>query len=157
MFIDDEEVNQFDSKWESKFKNLVINMLISLKNEIKEVYETGEEGSKTFIEFNILTLIEELIGNKYLSLIQNYDEDIIHKFVKNLFTIIKAEEIKQKCTEGKNDNENSEKPNLLSVDEIFKIANKDKERLEKEKKEKTEDNSQKKYSDFYYLTSLFKN
>jgi hypothetical protein len=73
MFIDDEEVNQFDSKWESKFKNLVINMLISLKNEIKEVYETGEEGSKTFIEFNILTLIEELIGNKYLSLIQNYD------------------------------------------------------------------------------------
>ena len=157
MLIDDEEINKFDSKWESKFKKLVINMFISLKNEIKGVYETGEDGAKAFIEYNILTLIEELFGQKYLSLIQKYDKDIINKFVENLFTIIKAEEIKQNCTEGKKDNENIEKPILLSVDEIFKIANKDKERLEKEEKEKSEDDNQKKYSDFYYLTSLFKN
>ena len=53
-----------------------------------------------------------------------------------------------------------ERPSLLSIDEIFKIANKDKERLEKEEKDNSGNNNgnnNKKYSDFYYLTSLFKN
>jgi hypothetical protein len=41
------------------------------------------------------------------------------------------------------------------VEEIFRIASKDKEKLEKE--ENSEENKQKKkYSDFYYLTSLYK-
>jgi len=48
----------------------------------------------------------------------------------------------------------------LTIDEIFKIAMKDKERLEKEEKEEKEkgeeDQDKKKYSDFYYMTSLFK-
>ena len=88
--------------------------------------------------------------------IQSYDEDIINKFVDNLFTFIKAQDIKNKC-QNENNNQNAETPNLLSIDEIFKIATKDKERLEKEDKEKTEEERKKKYSDFYYLTSLFKN
>ena len=53
MFIDDNEINKFDLKWEDKIRKLVINMFISLKNEVKEVYETGEDGSKTFIEFEL--------------------------------------------------------------------------------------------------------
>ena len=45
--------------------------------------------------------------------------------------------------------------NLLSVEEIFKIAQKDKEKIEKGNNE--ENNAdKKKYSEFYYLTSLFK-
>ena len=158
MFINGNEVNKSDSVWENKFRILVINMLISLKNELKEVYESGEDGAKAFIEFNILTLIENFIGQKYLTLIQTYDKDIINKYVENLFIIIKAEEIKNKCEqEKKNNGEKSERPSLLSLEEIFKTATKDKERLEKEEKEKTEDSKQKKYSDFYYYTSLFKN
>ncbi len=164
MFIDDNEINKFDSEWEDKIRKLVINMFISLKNEVKEVYETGEDGSKTFIEFNILTLIENFIGQKYLNLIQSYDKNIVTKFVENLFTIIKSEEIKDKYKNEKDDNdnnnntnENDERPNLLSVEEIFKIASKDKERLDKEKNEKSEENNKlKKLSDFYYTTSLFK-
>ena len=157
MFIDDNEVNQPDSTWENKFRSLVIAMLISLINELKEVYETGEDGAKTFIEFNILTLIENLVGQKYLASIQNYDEDIVSKLVENLCTIVKAEEIKNKCNKEKNGNtvNETERPNLLSVEEIFRIASKDKEKLEKE--ENSEENKQKKkYSDFYYLTSLYK-
>ena len=159
MFIDDNEVNQPDSKWEDKFRKLVIDMLISLINEVKEVYETGEDGAKTFIEFNILTLIENFVGQKYLALIQSYDEDIVNKYVENLFTIVKAEEIKEKCKEEKSDNKvnENERPNLLSIEEIFRIASKDKEKLEKEEKENSEENKSKKYSEFYYLTSLFKN
>ena len=156
MFIDDNEINKTDSKWEDKLRQLVINMFINLINEVKEVYESGEDGAKTFIEFNILTLIENFIGQKILALIQSYDEDIINKFVENLFTLIKAQDIKNKC-QNENNNQNTETPNLLSIDEIFKIATKDKERLEKEDKEKTEEEKRKKYSDFYYLTSLFKN
>ena len=156
MFIDDNEVNKTDSNWEDKFRKLVLNMFINLINEVKEVYESGEDGAKTFIEFNILTLIENFIGQKYLTLIQSYDEDIFNKYVENLFTFIKAQDIKNKC-QNENNNQNAETPNLLSIDEIFKIATKDKERLEKEDKEKTEEERKKKYSDFYYLTSLFKN
>ena len=37
-------------------------MFLSLINELKDVYETGEDGAKTFIEFNILSLIENFIG-----------------------------------------------------------------------------------------------
>ena len=164
MFIDDNEINKFDSEWEDKIRKLVINMFISLKNEVKEIYETGEDGSKTFIEFNILTLIENFIGHKYLNLIQSYDRNIVTKFVENLFTIVKAEEIKNKYKNEKDDNDNNsnnnenvDRPNLLSVEEIFKIASKDKERLDKEEKEKSEENKKtKKLSDFYYTTSLFK-
>ena len=168
MFIEENEINKNDSDWEDNFRKLVINMYISLINELKEVYETGEDGAKTFIEFNTLTLIENFIGQKYLSLIQSYDEDVINKFVENLFTIVKAEEIKKKCNseeEKKNsnnnniseNNENIERHSLLSVEEIFKIASEDKERLDKEEKEKSEEEKKmKKFSDFYYLTSLFK-
>ena len=156
MFSDDNEVNKTDTDWENKFRKLVINMFINLINEVKDVYESGEDGAKTFIEFNILTLIENFIGQKYLALIQSYDEDIINKFVENLFTLIKSQEIKNKCNNEK-DNQNAETPSLLTIDEIFKIATKDKDRLEKEDKEKNEADKKKKYSDFYYLTSLFKN
>ena len=171
MFIEDNEINKNDSEWEDKFRQLVIDMFISLINELKDVYETGEDGAKTFIEFNILSLIENFIGQKYLGLIQSYDEDVINKFVENLFTIVKAEEIK-KNSQGENDKnekssdnisnsnenkENGERPNLLSVEEIFRMACKDKERLDKEEKEKSEEEKKmKRYSDFYYSTSLFK-
>ena len=155
MFIDDNEVNKTDSDWEDKFRKLVINMFINLINGVKEIYESGEDGAKTFIEFNVLALIENFFGQKYLALIESYDEEIINKFVENLFTLIKAQKIKDKCLSEKKE-QNVETPLLLSIDEIFKIASKDKERLEKEDSEKGEKEKEKKYSDFYYLTSLFK-
>ena len=87
--------------------------------------------------------------------IQKYDEDIINKFVENIFIIVKTQQIKEESKK-----EDKEKPTLLTIDEIFKIAMKDKERLEKEEKEEKEkgeeDQDKKKYSDFYYMTSLFK-
>ena len=146
LFIDNKEINKDDNDWEKTIRKLVINMVLSLINEVKEVYESGEDGAKTFIEFNITSLVENFIGQKYLALLQNYDKDIFKKFTENLFTIVKTEEIKNKC----NNNENP----LLSIDEIFHIASKDKETLEKEGKERNENN---KFSDFYQLTSLFKN
>ena len=173
MFIDDNEINLSDEKWETKFRQLVIDMFRHLINEIKDIYETGEEGAKTFIEFNITTLIEHFIGQKYLNAVEKYDDNVMNNFVENLFNIIKTEEIKNKCNCEHKEKENDEKkeentnvnnlesPNLLTIDEIFKIANKDKERLEKEDKDKdkkeNENKGNKKYSDFYYLTSLFKN
>ena len=165
MFIDDNELNLTEEQWETKFKKLVIDMLIKLINELKNIYETGEEGAKYFIQYNIIVLIENFIGTKYLDLIQKYDKNVINNFVDNLFSIVKNEEIKNKCNneikedkkDEKNDNKDkdnqSERPSLLSVEEIFKIAQKDKERLEKEDKN---ENNNKKYSEFYYLTSLFK-
>jgi hypothetical protein len=158
MFIDDSEVNKSDSEWEEKFRKLIISMLQNLIKELKEVYETGEDGAKTFLEFNILTLIENFIGQKYLALIQDYNDDIINNFVENVLTILKTEEIKSSSNPPKDDSnknsESEERPTLLSIEEIFKIATKDKDRLEKEKKK---DDKDKKYSEFYYLTSLFKN
>ena len=158
MFIDDSEVNKSDSEWEEKFRKLIISLLQNLIKELKEVYETGEDGAKTFLEFNILTLIENFIGQKYLALIQDYNDDIINSFVENVFTILKTEEIKISSNPPKDDSnknsESEERPTLLSIEEIFKIATKDKDRLEKEEQK---DDKDKKYSDFYYLTSLFKN
>ena len=171
MFIDDNEVNMSDEKWEKKFRRLIIEMLRELINEIKNIYETGEEGAKTFFEFNIITLIENFIGQKYLNAIQNYDDNVMNNFVENLFNIVNSEEIIKECEEEKKENEhekkeedtkdnNIQRPSALSIEEIFKIANKDKDRLEKEDKEKKDDKDDKKdgkkYSDFYYLTSLFK-
>ena len=171
MFIDDNEVNLKDDEWEQKFRKLVIDMFKKLIDELKNLYETGEDGAKTFVEFNITGIIENFIGNKYLTAVQNYDDNVMNNFVENLFNIIKNEENKNKCDDKKEEKENKEKkeeekkndnneerPTLLSIDEIFKIATKDKERLEKEEKEKDGDKKEEnKYSEFYYMTSLFKN
>ena len=180
MFIDEKELNLNDEQWQQKFRALVIDMLKELIKEITNLYETGEEGAKYFFEFNIIALIENFIGTKYLNAIQNYDDNLFTNFVENIFSIVKAEEIKNKCDnsnnikvneekkneedkkeeEDKKDEKKIERPSLLSIDEIFKIANKDKERLEKEEKDNSGNNNgnnNKKYSDFYYLTSLFKN
>ena len=177
MFIDDNEINVSDEKWEEKFRELIIDMLKKLIDELKNIYETGEDGAKTFFEFNIVILIENFIGQKYLDKIQNYDDNLMTNFVDNLFNIIKNEATKKK-EETVNDtvnntaNDNIERPTVLSIEEIFKIGNKDKERaekLKKEEEEKKEENKDekkdenkdgnkdgKKYSEFYYLTSLFK-
>ena len=158
MFISDELINKKDEEWEVQMRQLVIKMFKELINELKDIYESGEDGAKTFIEFNMTTLIENLVGPKLLEKIQKYDEDIMNKFVENIFIIIKTEQIKENSKEK----ENSEKPTLLTIDEIFKIAMKDKERLEKEEKEEKEEEKgqeekdKKKYSDIYYMTSLFK-
>jgi hypothetical protein len=172
MFIDDKEVNLKDDEWEQKFRKLVIDMFKKLIDELKNLYETREDGAKTFVEFNITGIIENFIGNKYLTAVQNYDDNVMNNFVENLFNIIKNEEIKNKCDDKKEEKENKEKkeeentksdnneekPTLLSIDEIFKIATKDKERLDKEEKGNNGDKKEeKKYSDFYYMTSLFKN
>ena len=160
IFIDETIINKSDDEWEVLLHNLILNMLKDLINELKEVYETAEDGAKTYIEFNINILIENLVGQKMLEKIQKYDEDIILKFVENIFLIVKSNEIKSKMEDKKE--ENVEKPTLLTIDEIFKIAMKDKERLEKEEKENKEkenneeNQDKKKYSDFYYMTSLFK-
>ena len=69
---------------------------------------------------------------------KKYDEDILNKFAENIYIIIKTEKIKE--DNSKKNEENIEKPTLLIVDEIFKIAMKDKERLEKEAKEEKENN-----------------
>jgi hypothetical protein len=171
MFIDDKEVNLKDDEWEQKFRKLVIDMFKKIIDELKNLYETGEDGAKTFVEFNITGIIENFIGNKYLTAVQNYDDNVMNNFVENLFNIIKNEEIQNKCDDKKEEKENKEKkeeentksdnneekPTLLSIDEIFKIATKDKERLEKEEKGDGEKKEENKYSDFYYMTSLFKN
>jgi len=162
LFISDELMNKTDDDWEEQLHKLIINMLIELIEQLKDIYETGEDGAKFFFESNILCLIENLVGQKFLEKIQKYDEDIITNFVENVFIIIKTEKIKEEENkkEDKKENENIERPTLLTVDEIFKIAMKDKERLEKEEKEQSENNDEdqdkKKYSDFYYMTSLFK-
>ena len=191
MFIDEKELNLSDDEWEQKFRGLVIYMLKELINEIANLYESGEDGAKNFVEFNILVLIENFIGQKYLNAIQNYDDNVINNFVENLFNIAKIEANKNNCNFDKKEKENkieekkeekkvdkkegikeekkeespkennNAEPNLLSIEEILKIANKDKERFEKEDKSDKNVNQNnkkdsKKYSDFYYLTSLFK-
>ena len=155
LFISEEMINNSDEQWEEQMRKIIVAMFKDLIKELKEIYETGEDGAKTFIEFNIINLIENLVGQKYLEKIQKYDEDIINKFVENIFIIVKTQQIKEESKK-----EDKEKPTLLTIDEIFKIAMKDKERLEKEEKEEKEkgeeDQDKKKYSDFYYMTSLFK-
>jgi len=155
LFISEEIINKSDEQWEEQMHKIIAKMFKDLIQELKEIYETGEDGAKTFIEFNIMNLIENLVGQKYLEKIQKYDEDIINKFVENVLIIIKTEKIMEESKK-----EDKEKPILLTIDEIFKIAMKDKERLEKEEKEEKEKGEEaqdkKKYSDFYYMTSLFK-
>ena len=155
LFISDELINKSDEEWEKQMHQIIVEMFKELIKELEEIYESGEDGAKTFIEFNISTLIDNLVGQKYLEKIQKYDENILSNFVENLFVIIKTEQIK----EENNKKEDKDQPPLLTIDEIFKIAMKDKERLEKEEKEEKErgeNQEQKKYSDFYYMTSLFK-
>lgn len=101
MFIDDKEVNLKDDEWEQKFKKLVIDMFKKLIDKLKNLYETGEDGAKTFVEFNITGIIENFIGNKYLTAVQNYDDNVMNNFVENLFNIIKNEEIQNKCDDKK--------------------------------------------------------
>ena len=111
MFISDELINKKDEEWEVQMRQLVIKMFKELINELKDIYESGEDGAKTFIEFNMTTLIENLVGPKLLEKIQKYDEDIMNKFVENIFIIIKTEQIKEDSKEK----ENSEKPTLLTI------------------------------------------
>ena len=118
--------------------NHILKMFMELIDVLKNIYETGEDGTKTFIEYNIMILIDNLPGQKFLERIQKYDEDILNKFAENIYIIIKTEKIKE--DNSKKNEENIEKPTLLIVDEIFKIAMKDKERLEKEAKEEKENN-----------------
>ena len=120
--------------------NHILKMFMELIDVLKNVYETGEDGTKTFIEYNIMILIDNLPGQKFLERIQKYDEDILNKFAENIYIIIKTEKIKE--DNSKKNEENIEKPTLLTVDEIFKIAMKDKERLEKEAKEEKENNDE---------------
>ena len=101
------------------------------------------------MEFNLLIIIENIIGNKLMTEIQNYNEDVFNRFVENACTVIQAEKIKKN---NEKEEKKEEKKDLLTIDEIFKIAAKDKERIEKEE----QGGEEKKYSDFYYLTSLFK-
>ena len=120
--------------------NHILKMFMELIDVLKNVYGTGEDGTKTFIEYNIMILIDNLPGQKFLERIQKYDEDILNKFAENIYIIIKTEKIKE--DNSKKNEENIEKPTLLTVDEIFKIAMKDKERLEKEAKEEKENNDE---------------
>ena len=146
MFINE---NSDDEEWNSKFRKVVLEFLEKLIDEVKQVYESGEEGAKAFLEFNLSIIIENIIGNKLMTEIQNYNEDVFNRFVENACTVIQAEKIKKN---NEKEEKKEEKKDLLTIDEIFKIAAKDKERIEKEE----QGGEEKKYSDFYYLTSLFK-
>ena len=48
LFIDNKEINKDDNDWEKTIRKLVINMVLSLINEVKEVYESGEARSSPF-------------------------------------------------------------------------------------------------------------
>ena len=155
LFISDELFNKSDEEWEEQLHQIVVKMFKELIEQLKNIYESGEDGAKFCIEFNITALIENLVGQKYSEKIQKYDENILNNFVENIFIIVKTEQIKEETSQK----EDKGKPPLLTIDEIFKIAMKDKERLEKEEKEEKErgeEQDKKKYSDFYYMTSLFK-
>jgi len=156
MFIDENELNLSDEVWAAKIRKLIIQMLKDLIKEVKELYETGEEGAKTFFEFNILALIESFIGQKYLNALQDFDDNVINNYVENVFNVKEDKEENNDSTPINN----VVRPSPLSIEEIFQIANKDKERWEKreDKKEDEDDKCDrcKNYKEFYNLTSLFK-
>ena len=169
MFADENEINLSDEEWVKKFRTLIINMIKNLNNELKNIYENGEEGVLSFLSYNIGTLIENLIGQKYSNSFQKNNDDFFFELSQKLMAIVKNEDNKKETInkvddkkdidkkEEKKIEENFVTPNALTVDDIFRIAKKDKERLEKEQKEQGNKKEEQKYSEFYYLTSLFKN
>ena len=149
--------NLNNSEWEDKVRKSILKIILKFFEELKNIYISGQDGAKYCLEFNIETILSDLIGEDLIKVLKEYNEDFIITFLENLITIAQNtnfEDINNKKNENK----------LLSMEEIFNLALRDKKKIEEEnKEEKKEENKEKNkedegnFAEFYKRTSLFQN
>ena len=147
--------NLNDSEWDDKTRKSILKIVLKFFEELKKIYISGQDGAKYCLEFNIETILNDLIGEDLIKILKQYNEDFIIIFLENLISI--AQNTNFDDINNKNNNKL-----LLSMEEIFNLASRDKKKIENEKKEeKNEENKENKegddFSEFYKRTSLFQN
>ena len=158
--------NISDSEWDEKVKTSFLKIILNFYKELINIYETKEDGAKYCFEFNLETILNDLIGEDFIKILKEYNEDCIINFLENIISIAENTNF-----DDLNDNNNQL---LLSMEEIFNIALRDKKKIEleenknKEDKNKEENNKEENnnnevnnnnegFSEFYKKTSLFQN
>ena len=134
-----------DSEWEDSLRKALLTMIRELNNTLSEVYQTGKEGARYCIESNLEVLLIDVLGKDFLSQVQNYYNEILGDFIDTIIVIAENDAMKEEMTS------NESEDRLLSIDEIFKVAMNDKKKLENE----NNNNTQEKFSEMYYRTSMF--
>lgn len=134
-----------DSEWEDSLRKALLKMIRELNSTLSEVYQTGKEGAKYCIESNLEVLLIDVLGKDFLSQVQNYYNEILGDFIDTVIVIAENDAMKEEMTS------NESEDRLLSIDEIFKVAMNDKKKLENE----NNNNTQEKFSEMYYRTSMF--
>lgn len=135
-----------DSEWEDTLLSTFLKMILELYKILTDLYQTGKEGAKYSLEFNLEGLFTNLLGKDFLNVIHAYNYDFLTNFIENVIGIAENDEMKREMTSNENTQDR-----LLSIDDIFKVAMNDKKKLENE----NNNNNQEKFSEIYYRTSLF--
>ena len=135
-----------DSEWEDTLLSTFLKMILELYKNLIDLYQTGKEGAKYCLEFNLEGLFTNLLGKDFLNVIHAYNYDFMTNFIENVIGIAENDEMKREMTSNDNTQDR-----LLSIDDIFKVAMNDKKKLENE----NNNNTQEKFSEIYYRTSLF--
>jgi hypothetical protein len=139
--------NLSNSDWDDKVRKSILKIVLKFFEELKNIYTSGQEGAKYCLEFNIETILCDLIGEDLIKVLKEYNEDFIIVFLENLITI--AQNTNFENINNKNENK------LLSMEEIFNLALRDKKKIEEGKEENKEGEGN--FSEFYKRTSLFQN
>ncbi|MCQ2817672.1 MAG: ubiquitin family protein [archaeon] len=147
----DEKLNDYD--FEDKLEKLILKSICTLKEDLSKAYKTGKEGAEYCLDLNLNSILKDMLGNTFLKGVDAFSKDFVSSMLSNYLFLAENYEMKMKL--GKCNEEEDKKPEepgqvrLLTTDEIFKIANEDKKRLDAQEKK------DEKFSELYYRTSLF--
>ncbi len=145
-----------DNEWEDKVLENLIKIIYKFYIELSNIYTSGKDGAKFCLLFNFENILNDLVGEDFVKVMKDYDENVLSSFIDNL--IFNGENLELKNKLKNNNNQ------LLSIDQIFNVAFRDKKILEEEAKKKNNENKEEnnhneneedKFSEFYYRTSLF--
>ena len=152
--INNKEIS--DNDYYEKLRNNLLKIFNDFYKELSKIYLSGIDGAKFCLKFSIENICNDLVGEDFINVMKNYNENLFTSFLDNLIFISENLELKN---ELENNNNQS-----LNIEHIFNIALRDKKILEEEEKKKNdlnngnkdnEVNEEDKFSEFYYRTSLF--
>ena len=147
-----------ENEWEDKVKENLVKIIYKFYIELSNIYTSGKDGAKFCFLFNFENILNDLVGEDFVKVMKDYDKNVLSYFIDNLIFIGENLELKNELMNNNNQ--------LLTIDQIFNVALRDKKILEEEAKKKNDENKQEnnnneneedKFSEFYYRTSLFQN
>jgi hypothetical protein len=145
-----------ENEWEDKVKENLVKIIYKFYIELSNIYTSGKDGAKFCLLFNFENILNDLVGEDFVKVMKDYDKNFLSYFIDNLIFIGENLELKNELMNNNNQ--------LLTIDQIFNVALRDKKILEEEAKKKNNENKEEnnhneneedKFSEFYYRTSLF--